>query len=277
MVEYSFFKKIKIFLNNVIELFNNLDKNKKNNIKNAILVTDEKSEYFFHFLIDSLQRLQLYKDSSFSNLDFPVLLEKKLYELDFIKTSLDTFNLKYELVENNQIYKINKLIVPYHLTNSGNYNVEVVKNLNKRFIEMFSDNLTSRKRKIWISRQNARIRKIKNYLEIEDILKKFGFEILEFENVSNFSEQIKIIRSASVIGSIHGGGLSNMLFLDERCSVIEVRGEADSHNNCYFSLASALNLNYYFLPSKVTNDDFYHGDYYINPDTITAFLKKYFN
>ena len=36
-------------------------------------------------------------------------------------------------------------------------------------------------KKIWISRQNSRIRKIKNYHEVEKILKSNGFNIVDFD------------------------------------------------------------------------------------------------
>lgn len=46
--------------------------------------------------------------------------------------------------------------------------------------------------------------------------------------------------------SLHGAGLTNMLFMHKGGSVLELRKSDDSNNNCYFSLTSALDLNYYY-------------------------------
>ena len=54
---------------------------------------------------------------------------------------------------------------------------------------------------------------------------------------------------------LHGAGLTNMLFMSEKTNVLELRNEEDSHNNCYFSLASDLNLDYYYQLNKGDRKD----------------------
>jgi capsular polysaccharide biosynthesis protein len=51
----------------------------------------------------------------------------------------------------------------------------------------------------------------------------------------------------------HGAGLANMLFLSEKSSVFELRKFGDSHSNCYFILASALDLKYYYQACQAEN------------------------
>ena len=55
--------------------------------------------------------------------------------------------------------------------------------------------------------------------------------------------------------SNHGGGLTNILFMKSGSSVLELRQSGDSHNNCYFSLASALYLKYYYQLCHSENPD----------------------
>lgn len=37
-----------------------------------------------------------------------------------------------------------------------------------------------------------------------------------------------------------------MLFMEADTAVLEFRHQGDTHNNCYFSLASALNIKYFY-------------------------------
>ena len=52
--------------------------------------------------------------------------------------------------------------------------------------------------------------------------------------------------TARFVVANHGAGLANMLFLPEKSQVLELRKRDDSRNNCYFALASGLNLEYYY-------------------------------
>ena len=65
-------------------------------------------------------------------------------------------------------------------------------------------------KRIWVSRELASKRKIKNFNEIEPVLKKYKFQIVNFENLS-FKDQIYISHNAEIIAGLHGAGLSNML------------------------------------------------------------------
>jgi hypothetical protein len=46
-----------------------------------------------------------------------------------------------------------------------------------------------------------------------------------------------------------------MLFLPERSSVFELRKFGDSHCNCYFILASALGVKFYYQQCQAENPD----------------------
>ena len=56
----------------------------------------------------------------------------------------------------------------------------------------------------------------------------------------------RIIFKRKIIIGIHGAGLSNMIFMPFGSSVLEIRPYDDVANNCFYSLAATLNLNYGF-------------------------------
>jgi capsular polysaccharide biosynthesis protein len=59
-----------------------------------------------------------------------------------------------------------------------------------------------------------------------------------------------LISNADVLMGVHGAGLTNMLACKSDCRIIELRGSQDTTNNCFFSLASALELDYYYFMTK---------------------------
>ena len=247
-------------------------------IEKGIWITNEKSNRYFHWMLDAGQRIQLCIENINEQdlLNYKFLIPKKYFENDFVKSFIDIYKIKYTLLEDGKLYKIKDLIIPFHLAPSGNYNPHVVKEMRSTFHNSYKQIITqNNEKKIWISRQSSRIRKIKNFYEVEKILKNNGFNIVDFDN-KNFSEQIKIVMNAEVIGGLHGGGLSSMLFLKQGKKIIEIRGRNDKFNNCYFSLASALNLEYYYFLASVEDEDFYHNDYEIDEEKFSSFFNTYF-
>ena len=257
---------------------------KKNNhtqevIEKAIWLTNEKSNRYFHWMLDVGQRMQLVIDNiNYQDLiEYKFLIPKKYFENEYVKSVVKIYNIKYILLEDHKLYKIKNLIIPFHLAPSGNYNPDVVKAMRSTFHNSHKQTVThNNEKKIWISRQNSRIRKIKNYREVEKILKSNGFNIVDFDK-KNFLEQLKIVINADILGGLHGGGLANMLFLRQGKKIIEIRGINDNLNNCYFSLASALNLEYYYFLASVKDDDFYHNDYVIDEEKFSSFFNTYFS
>jgi capsular polysaccharide biosynthesis protein len=66
----------------------------------------------------------------------------------------------------------------------------------------------------------------------------------------SFIRQIELMQGTKVLLGAHGAGLTNMLFMPAGSVVVEIRKEGDSHNNCFYSLASALGHRYYYAIAK---------------------------
>ena len=114
---------------------------------------------------------------------------------------------------------------------------------------------------------------MQNESEIFPLLKKFNFEIV-FPEEMTFEEQIEIYHGANIMGGLHGGGLTNILFMNPGTKLLEVRRENDNLNNCYYTLASELGINYYYVNSKSQGDDLYVSDTIINLIDLENLLIK---
>ena len=56
--------------------------------------------------------------------------------------------------------------------------------------------------------------------------------------------------------------------------IIEGRGRKDLTNNCFFSMASALNINYHYFLCDVENNDYYGDSYNIDTHLLDEAIKN---
>ena len=109
------------------------------------------------------------------------------------------------------------------------------------------------------------------------MLRKFGFETVCAEDLS-FEQQVQLCSRARYVVSNHGAGLTNVLFMKSAGSVLELRHEADCVNNCYFTLSSALDLNYYYqtcAPQDPSADP-HDAHLRVDPDQLEANVARLF-
>jgi hypothetical protein len=229
---------IKFFLNNYA--FRRLRKMERD----VLWVVDDWSNGYFHWLADVLTRLYVMRH----RLDDFVLLLPSDYEArDFVQSSLRPFGLKaVEFIKRDEVLQCRKVFVPTHTAPSGHYNEEIIQGVRSLLLESYGDSkYRGEGERIYISRGRAPKRRILNEDVVLDILRDFQFQTVYAEDLT-FAEQVNICSRARYLVSNHGAGLTNMLFMPEGGRVLELRHHTDSVNNCYFTLSSALNLNYFY-------------------------------
>jgi capsular polysaccharide biosynthesis protein len=142
-----------------------------------------------------------------------------------------------------------------HLTvvgnpHSGRFNPEHVGRLKKRFVGIESPTEASTgSRHIYITRRNEPVRRVENEDEVVEVVRAYEFEVVDPRNLS-FREQIRVFGSCEALVSIHGAGLTNCVFMPPGGSVLELYRELTPEhggmNVCYWQLASAAGLDYYY-------------------------------
>lgn len=224
----------------------------------VLWITDYWSNGYFHWLADALSRLYVVQDRVN---DLRLMLPAEYENFDFVISSLAAFGVKkVEFIRPNEVIECRSLLMPSHTAPSGHYNEEIIRGVRSVLLSAYDD--SDQGERIYISRRNARKRRIVNENEVVEILSRFGFQTIHAEELS-FAEQVQLCSRARCIVSNHGAGLTNILFMKEGGKVLELRHHADDINNCYFTLASALNLNYLYQTCHPAND---------GPDPHTADL-----
>jgi len=240
--------------------------------QDAVWVVDNWSNGYFHWLADALTRLFVMRD----RLDEFILLLPWDYEgRDFVQSSLRPFGVnEVEFIKREEVLRCRRVFMPTHTAPSGHYNEEAISGVRRLLLQAYGDaDYHGPGERIYISRGRARKRRILNEEAVLDILAEFEFQTIYAEDLS-FEQQVKVCSRAHYLVSNHGAGLTNMLFIPQGAGVLELRHHTDCVNNCYFSLSSALHLNYFYQTCRSGNnsEDPHTADLVVDPNALRANL-----
>lgn len=244
----------------------------------ALFVTDEFSNGYFHWLGDVLPKLEvLAANVGSEELKRRTLIIPAMADFPYAVPSLEAFDLGRVLVlSKDERARCSSAFGCGPLAPTGNYRPSVMKSLRDRFRSRFSSDPSDGPRigrRLFISRAEAPKRRIANETELLPVLEKHGFERIVLEKLA-FADQVKAVAGASALAGNHGAGLTNMLFLAPGSDVVELRLEDDAENNCFYSLASALDLRYSYLKcrSARNGEDTHTADFVVDPERLDSTL-----
>lgn len=235
----------------------------------ALWITDYWSTGYFHWLCDALTRLFVVRDRVS---DLLLILPCAYRSREFVTSSLEAFGVtNINFIESNEVVVCRNLLLPSHTAPPGHFNDEAIHGVRNVLLAAYGS--TDGEERLYITRSKAPKRRIVNEDEIDAILKQFGFTTVCMEDLS-FAEQVRICSRAHYIVSNHGAGLTNMLFMRDGGSILELRHQSDCINNCYFTLASALDLNYFYQTCAPQNPaaDPHEADLLIDPNELVRNL-----
>ncbi len=107
-------------------------------------------------------------------------------------------------------------------------------------------------RRIFISRNRARRRRLLNEDEVWPLFQDSGFERVWMEEMS-FSEQVALMQETTVLAAPHGAGLTNMMFCREGTHVIEM-ADLSFPNPNFYATAAALGHHYWIIEADGLGD-----------------------
>jgi hypothetical protein len=202
---------------------------------------------YFHWITDVLPRLWMAK-ACLPGAYF-ALPDYFLSKWPFIQDLLSLLDIPKTLrLVNNRKYKLEKLILPTRAGNPFFLQPVPVQGgvwwLKQKALA--SSNLDLGKR-IYISRNKAGYRKVLNEAELLPVLVKYGFRVLCLEDYK-LADQISICNNADVMLGLHGAGLSNLVFMQPRSKLIEIRpNRVYNMYTCFFTLSSNFDISYNYL------------------------------
>lgn len=230
---------------------------KKSRIKKYIVFYTQNDYGYFHFVTDFLTKLIEVR----SELDEYILLIPENFNLEFHKKYLSFFAInRIENLKKDKVYNFESLLFVDNIAPSGNYLPENINKLRNYIVSCVKNDINFNIGELlYLSRAKAKWRFILNEKEVIDEVVKKGFKVVYFEDYT-LVEQISIMRNAKCVIGIIGANLTNIIYMPENTSIFEFRKKNDKYNNCYYSLASALNINFYYQQCESVETR--KGDYF---------------
>ena len=143
-------------------------------------------------------------------------------------------------------YVVPDLTVPTRLARIASYNPGVMRELRELLLAAFPQlPQVSKGERVYISRAHAPRRKVMNEDEVTEYLREQGFTIIYLEE-HDFAEQISIMAGVRYLVSIHGAGLTNILFMQPGSRVLELQMQDDGTSHYYYTLSADLGIGYYY-------------------------------
>lgn len=208
---------------------------------------------YYHWLTEILPRLWIANEIQKIPMEIPTYFPAYFFtKWNFGEVLLKPFKREYYKYKPSELLKVKKL---HFISQPGgplNFQPEPLKCANKVLLDYYyKSDFTWVFDKVYISRNRGNKRLLLNEESILPILKRNGYKIIHTEQLS-IADQINIFSRVKSLISIHGAGLTNMVFMPEGSKILEIRNPLPDHmNNCFLSLADTMGHNYYYCLAKI--------------------------
>ena len=202
---------------------------------------------YFHWLFDVLPRLKILE--RYPQVDHVYIEAKHRFQTD----ALRLFGVRPDQIVNAANYDFataDTLVVPYHEIGSGLQYPEWACNFLRETLIPKAERLDGgrRPRRIYISREKARWRKVENEDEVLERLAPLGFEKVHLEELS-LLEQVRLFHDAEALVGSHGSGFANLIFATPGATVIEF--QPLKLQDVYFRLCRRVGVEYWYIKSSI--------------------------
>jgi hypothetical protein len=201
---------------------------------------------YFHWMFNVLPRLELFRLAG-TDLDSVDAFIVNRMNWDFCRETLIRVGIPlHKVIESDEEMHLragNLLVAP---SLRAGYHMErwVLDFLRREFLEAAGPSASGGKR-LYISRDDAGYRRIRNEPECLDVLVQCGFEKISLSGMT-VAEQAELFSSAEAVVAPHGAGLANLVFCNPGTRVVELFSPVWL-KPCYWELCNGACLEYWYL------------------------------
>jgi glycosyl transferase family 61 len=215
--------------------------------KSLAVVTSSLQGGYYHWLMDVLPRIHMVLSQGMGT-DCFFVQAKYGFQRETLRL-LGITNTQLINTEDYEFVSARELVVPFHEVGPRMEHPKWVCDfLRGAFLPIATQQaLADPVRRLYISRNDARWRRVINELEVMQVLEPLGFRRITLGQLS-FTEQVRLFQNAEVVIGPHGAGLSNLAFCQPGTKVIEF--QQLKLDVCFFRLSCCVGLDHYYIRSS---------------------------
>ncbi len=213
-------------------------------------------------------------------------------QIPYVKDVLDEIKCERVVIPKDHQVFAKELLLPETRQWTASFDETRICLVRNELIEIANRIVTGKTfpNKIYLTRKNRGNRCAENEEEVIDFLSEKGFKALAFEDYTIW-EQIKMMSDATHFISIHGAGLTNLIFLPKGAFVLELVNRQYAQKEYTFpfwKLAQTIDVNYSIQLCDAINqkgavgygksgDQQYENNFLVNSNLIVSIkaLKKH--
>lgn len=234
------------------------------------VVGGKASGAFFHWMIEIVPRLMalyLSKESARRPVVMRPIQHRYQYE------TLDLLKVSPSFVDEDVITVPGAWFPTHTITASGNGQIspDAIDCLNA-FADLLRRPGAGSKRRLYISRADARKRKVLNEEELIATLMANGFEVCRLATMS-LPDQIAAFRSAEIVVGQHGAGLTLISVCSPGTKVVELYPARWLAVSPFYSIASLAGLDYRMMLCHAKphgQNDYHNSDLLVDPPEVLS-------
>ena len=228
---------------------NNVGDSIKISGKSLVLCNDGCHDGYFHWVARMLPKLWAIEKNGFSinNFDWVIVNGP---EMQFKSSTLKDFGIPQDKIvytEAEQLYRFDFMIG----VNNIRYHKEGINFMREKYLAKKNIEVD---RKVYLSRQKAKHRKILEEDKLISYLEKKGYEIIDFADYS-VVEQAEIMASTKELITIHGAGLANLIFASPKMKLLEILEDTFVNVNYWF-YSNLMDVNYHYYLGKAVKSEY---------------------
>lgn len=188
---------------------------------------------------------------------FKLMVPSHWKNIPYVKAVLDEIECEQIIIPQDHQVFASEVLLPETRKWTASIDDKRIQLVRNTFINIANQKVKTKTfpKKIYLTRKNRGNRCAENEGEVMELLAQYGFEIVAFEDYTIW-EQIKMVSEASHLVSIHGAGLTNLIFLPNEANVLELVNRQYAHKEYTFpfwKLAQTIELNYSIQLCEATN------------------------
>lgn len=221
-------------------------KNSEADFEKGYLFSNSSWRFYYHLLMDSCLRYIDLEGVGAIDANTVIFVHEKPGTIQREYMEMLGIEADKIVVSHPRRYKVKEFVIASPRRERFACSPAAMAQLKQKAFDRFSICPSSSRSRLYISRKDARIRRVMNEDALESMLLRRGFTICTLEGLS-LVEQIKLFSEAGTIVAPHGGGLSNIIYSDQP-TLVELQ-PGDRWEFGYF-IPPTLSLNGRYFPFR---------------------------